>query len=284
VGSRNVALKSVTTNGLFVRHRYVPSPTSYTDLPDPVTVKEAIGDLPPIVGHLDGTIKRGARRFDKAIKYHTNGRLSGFARQMRSWPGFEGGRFLWDHVIRSLSMRDYRLFKRMPHGCDYPNAVRIAEDLFQERLRTLGGDAPTEGSQEYNDLTLEYIPPYDPSKFPNRWRKIEPDKPSRTLMAHLGKDSYTHIHPDSKQARTISVREAARLQSFPDGFRFSGTMNTAFRQIGNAVPAVLAWALAVQLLETLGVKATVHSDNRPDIYGQSNLTSNPVNSGGKARQ
>jgi DNA (cytosine-5)-methyltransferase 1 len=63
-------------------------------------------------------------------------------------------------------------------------------------------------------------------------------------MAHLGKDGYSHIHYDSNQARTISVREAARLQSFPDGFVLSGTMNPAFRQIGNAVPALLAKAIA----------------------------------------
>ena len=55
------------------------------------------------------------------------------------------------------------------------------------------------------------------------WR----NEPARTLMAHLGKDSYSHIHYDSEQARTISVREAARLQSFPDGFVFCGTMNPA---------------------------------------------------------
>ncbi|WP_143296069.1 DNA cytosine methyltransferase, partial [Burkholderia pseudomallei] len=72
-----------------------------------------------------------------------------------------------------------------------------------------------------------------------------------TLMAHLGKDSYSHIHYDSRQARTISVREAARLQSFPDGFRFAGTMNPAFRQIGNAVPPLLAKALAAQMMQTL---------------------------------
>ena len=66
-----------------------------------------------------------------------------------------------------------------------------------------------------------YVPPYDVSKFPNKWRKMEPDLPARTLMAHLGKDSYSHIHYDSQQARTISVREAARPpQSFPDGFVF----------------------------------------------------------------
>src|SRR6185503_18510053 len=84
-------------------------------------------------------------------------------------------------------------------------------------------------------LRKTYVPPYDPSKFPNKWRKMEPNLPARTLMAHLGKDSYSHIHYDSDQARTISVREAARLQSFPDGFVLRGTMNPALKQIGNAV-------------------------------------------------
>ena len=84
---------------------------------------------------------------------------------------------------------------------------------------------------------------------------MERDKPARTLLAHLGKDGYSHIHYDSKQARTISVREAARLQSFPDGFKFAGTMNPAFRQIGNAVPPLMARAIAVPLLEALKLQS-----------------------------
>mgnify|MGYP001811579326 CR=1 FL=1 len=68
-------------------------------------------------------------------------------------------------------------------------------------------------------------------------------------MAHLGKDSYSHIHFDSAQARTISAREAARRQSFPDGFVFAGAMNAAFRQIGNAVPPLVAWSLATRIME-----------------------------------
>lgn len=70
-------------------------------------------------------------------------------------------------------------------------------------------------------------------------------------MVHLGKDSYSHIHYDSQQARTILVRKAARLQSFPDGFVFSGTMNPAFRQIGNAVPPFMAKALAMKMMSTI---------------------------------
>ncbi len=75
-------------------------------------------------------------------------------------------------------------------------------------------------------------------------------------MAHLGKDSYSHIHYDSGQARVISVREAARLQSFPDGFRFAGTMNPALRQIGNAVPPLMALRLAEAMLATMGQMAS----------------------------
>jgi DNA (cytosine-5)-methyltransferase 1 len=70
-------------------------------------------------------------------------------------------------------------------------------------------------------------------------------------MAHLGKDGYSHIHYDSDQARTISVREAARLQSFPDGFVFKGTMNPAFKQIGNSVPPLMSKSLAEHILIAL---------------------------------
>jgi DNA (cytosine-5)-methyltransferase 1 len=89
------------------------------------------------------------------------------------------------------------------------------------------------------------------AKFPNRWWKLEPGQPVRTLMAHIGKDTYSHIHWDSDQGRTISVREAARLQGFPDGFVFEGTMNPAFRQIGNAVPPLMAAAIAEVMLASL---------------------------------
>ena len=107
------------------------------------------------------------------------------------------------------------------------------------------------GSEAWVELRAACVPPYDPGKFPNKWWKLWKDRPVRTLMAHLGKDGYSHIHYDSAQRRTISVREAARLQSFPDGFLFRGTMNPAFRQIGNAVPPLLAKTLAKNIYDRL---------------------------------
>lgn len=255
-GSRDVALKSLRALTLFrVQSRYVPSPQPPKGVPAPVTVEQAIGDLPPITAHLEGKDRRGARRFDEPIKYKDINPLSDYMRDVREWPGFESDGLIWDHVTRCLSNRDYRLFKKMEPGDQYPEAYALAEDLFETELLRLRrrGESPSPGSAAYKSLRASFVPPYDPGKFPNKWRKMEPDKPARTLMAHLGKDSYTHIHYDSSQARVLSVREAARLQSFPDGFRFSGTMNPAFRQIGNAVPPLLAFSIAREMLKALGV-------------------------------
>lgn len=254
-GSRAVALK--TLNGLFKSaHCYHEPPAPTRNLPSAITAEEALRDLPPIYARelLDtGAIRRGARRFDVPVGYGRK-RPSEYGVLMRTWDGHgahaEG---ISDHVIRYLP-RDYALFARLNPGDQYPQAHAHAIALFQERLkaeRTRTKERIAEGSARYKTLWNAIVPPYDASKFPNKWRKMWADQPARTLMAHLGKDSYSHIHYDSQQARTISVREAARLQSFPDGFVFSGTMNPAFKQIGNAVPPLLAKALGRAILSTL---------------------------------
>jgi DNA (cytosine-5)-methyltransferase 1 len=218
-----------------------------------VSAKQALADLPPITGHLTGVLKRGAKNPREPAKYPNRPKPSVYGKLMRGWPGYEVNGSFTGHIIRSLP-RDYDIFRRMNPGDQYPEAYHHATALFEERLvhlRSTGMNIP-EGGKDYRALKASIVPPYDAGKFPNKWRKMEPDAPARTLMAHLGKDGYSHIHYDSDQARTISVREAARLQSFPDGFVFAGSMNPAFRQIGNAVPPLMAYAIASKIAAALG--------------------------------
>ena len=258
-GSRSVALKLLhRANGSEHAHRYLDPPAACEILPPAVTAAEAIRDLPVIDARAQlrsGKLKRGARRFDQPLNWDVSREPSEYAQMMRTWPGFEAWDHLYDHVIRFLP-RDYDLFARMNPGDQYPQAWQHAHDMLKERLAVLRekGHGIRKGTKEYERLVREYVPPYDAGKFPNKWRKMWADAPARTLMAHLGKDSYSHIHYDSRQARTISVREAARLQSFPDGFVFAGTMNPGFRQIGNAVPPLLARAIADTMMTAMGRK------------------------------
>jgi DNA (cytosine-5)-methyltransferase 1 len=252
LGTRSVALKTVTLDLFRREFRYVPPPVVAKTLPGPVTARAALGDLPKITDHLEGRLRRGMRKFDKIVPYPRRSELNEYAKLMRGWEGFESHDGVADHVIRSLP-RDYKIFAVMNHGDQYPEAHQHALALLDKELRRAAkrGHPIKPGTAEYRRLKKDIVPPYDPSKFPNRWRKMERDDPARTLMAHIGKDSYTHIHYDSTQARTISVREAARLQSFPDGFKFVGAMNSSFRQIGNAVPPLHARAIATEMLKAL---------------------------------
>jgi DNA (cytosine-5)-methyltransferase 1 len=270
-GSRAVALKLLADATEHNSH-YCAPPIAKKPLPPAVTAKEAIGDLPEINARnllASGSLKRGARRFDEPVPVKTPAKLSDFAFRMRTWPGFESSGTLNDHVIRYLP-RDYALFARLKPGDQYPEAAACAEKMFDEAIQALKAKkkAPARNSPAWKELRASIVPPYDPGKFPNKWRKMEGNKPARTLLAHLGKDSYTHIHYDSRQARPISVREAARLQSFPDGFAFAGTMNPAFRQIGNAVPPLLAKAVADEIKTQLFALAENKTSDRRSAGGQ----------------
>ena len=103
----------------------------------------------------------------------------------------------------------------------------------------------------YMDLPKQVrrILPFREDIFKDRLKKLVLSNPSWTVIAHIGMDGYMYIHPE--ELRTLSVREAARIQSFPDDFIFLGNQQQVYVQVGNAVPPLLSYALGKSVLSTL---------------------------------
>lgn len=125
---------------------------------------------------------------------------------------------IFDHIIRQVRDDDRVIFGLLPEGGKY-------RDLPKELQR------------------------YRTDIFDDKYWRLINSEPSWTVTAHIRKDAYRYIHPE--QCRTLSIREFARLQSFPDHFRFAGPRTERLRQIGNAVPPLLAETIAKSLYHQL---------------------------------
>ncbi len=104
---------------------------------------------------------------------------------------------------------------------------------------------------KYNDLPKRLQTHNNVAAFLDRYKVVDPFGHSHTVVAHISKDGHYYIYPDKNQIRSISVREAARIQSFPDSYFFEGGRTAAFKQIGNAVPPLMANAIAKKIFELI---------------------------------
>jgi len=128
-------------------------------------------------------------------------------------------------------------------------AARDTSVVFDHITRDIRADdavafALLAEGQTYTDLP-EHLRRYRSDIFTDKYKRLSWDEVSRSITAHIAKDGYWYIHP--QQNRTLSIREAARVQTFPDWFRFAGQPTLRLRQIGNAVPPLLAEAVGRQL-------------------------------------
>ena len=173
---------------------------------------------------------------------------------------------VWDAIgdLPSLSLPEknikiknsIRKYRKKP-SCDFQRWARDDLDALENNVtrwhrekdvQVFGNMKPGGRWSELSDADRKKIG-YSDKSFVDKWKRLPFDSPSWTVVSHLHKDGYMFIHP--KQDRTISVREAARLQSFPDNFVFHGSRSAQFKQIGNAVPPLLALAIAKQVKKTI---------------------------------
>jgi len=132
-----------------------------------------------------------------------------------------------NNLPRTHSKRDIAIFKL------------LAEDIETGRNQFVKAEAL---KKLYTEITGK-------QSNVHKYHVLRLDKPSNTIPAHLYKDGLRHIHPDSKQARTITIREAARLQSFDDDFEFIGSQQDQYKMIGNAVPPKIAKVIGLATKE-----------------------------------
>jgi len=184
-------------------------------LEEQVNVWAAIGDLPEVKG--------GWRPEGGATGWADYDRpLTTFQSAMRSGVTDTAKDKIFDHITRPVREDDERAFELMGSKTRY-------------------SDLPEELKRYREDI------------FDDKYKRLDENHLSRTITAHIAKDGYWYIHP--RQNRTLTIREAARLQTFPDHFRFAGPPSAAFRQIGNAVPPRLGEQLGRAVLAALSVRS-----------------------------
>ena len=136
--------------------------------------------------------------------------------------------FTTQHLARPLNENDKEIYKIATHK------------MIVEKKRL-----------NYIDLPKRLKKHKKETIFTNRFQVVSPYSLSHTVVAHISCDGNYYIYPDLKQTRSISIREAARIQSFPDNFFFEGGQTAAFKQIGNAVPPLMAAGIAKAIKQKL---------------------------------
>jgi DNA (cytosine-5)-methyltransferase 1 len=176
------------------------------------TIQELFSDLPSIqAGEVKKEYVTGSKHCLQELKIRTND---------------------WDtltyHVARPVNPRDAQIYS-------------LCCNVWNKEKRQI----------KYNELPTNLITHKNLDGFLDRYRIVNGNGISHTVVAHISKDGHHFIHPDIEQCRSISVREAARIQSFPDDYYFESSRTSAFQQIGNAVPPLMADRISKELLAVL---------------------------------
>ena len=153
--------------------------------------------------------------------------------------------YLKESAIRNGNFNFTTQHIARPHNANDREIYCIAIKQWREKRKQL----------DYSKLPSHLQTHKNTKSFLDRYSVVDPDGYSHTVVAHISKDGHYYIYPTSnptvENVRSITVREAARLQSFPDDYFFEGNRSAAFKQIGNAVPVVLAYKIANEIIKQM---------------------------------
>jgi len=151
--------------------------------------------------------------------------------------------------------RDWFIDPHLMGVCNHATREHVAEDLHRYLFAACFGKV-RKRSPSLRHFPKRLLPKHKSVKdalsrgdFADRFRVQVGPRPATTVTSHIAKDGHYYIHPDPGQCRSLTVREAARLQTFPDNYFFCGPRTAQYRQVGNAVPPLLAVRIADVVLD-----------------------------------
>ena len=194
---------------------------SYPEFPEKPPVKFPVSAL-----FKDLPVLQAGEGTEQATKYARS--LSKSSKYLRRFNIREKNDVLIQHKARTHNKRDLEIYRQVINkwNCE------------KKRLK-------------YNELSPEFQTHKNKSSFLDRFKVVDGDNYSHAILAHIAKDGHHFIHPDINQLRSLTVREAARIQSFPDNYKFEGSRTAQYTQIGNAVPPLMAKGIAIEIEKML---------------------------------
>jgi DNA (cytosine-5)-methyltransferase 1 len=247
-------------------------PKTLTEIKQLISLKDVIHDLPKIrsgiskrvVGQeiIDGKTKRIYQNIIDTDETWSN-YISEFRNEIVSWNGFRekvtklkraklttGGEYIpCNTPFDSNPLNHWYRDEQLKGVCHHESRAHLLEDLLRYEFSSIFAAKYKRFPrlEEYGKHSDKLIPDHknvDSGKFNDRFRTQLAHKPATTVTSHISKDGHYFIHYDPDQCRSWTVREAARVQTFPDNYLFCGPRTAQFHQVGNAVPPYLAKQIA----------------------------------------
>jgi DNA (cytosine-5)-methyltransferase 1 len=255
---------------LGIREDIVAKPETLKKKGDEVSLKRVIGDLPKLRSGIGRSIissnivnGRKKRVYKKEVDSTANWEklINKFRKEVLSWNGFNsknqakeirapkqetGSEFIKCNTpYKNNALRDWYMDENLNGICNHETRTHLIEDLKRYLFASLYTKNYNRFPRlkDYKTHSTALMPDHESAssgKFVDRFRVQMAEHAATTVTSHISKDGHYFIHYDPNQCRSLTVREAARIQTFPDNYLFRGTRTAQYHQVGNAVPPYLA--------------------------------------------